>query len=467
MRQIVGIAPTSEVGDSELDRASFELALREQPDFIGAQAGSCDVGPLYLGADLTYTNPEWTKHDIEAMLVAARERDIPLIIGSAIGCGSDRQADFTAGVVREVAREQGLSFKLATIYAEQDKEYLREKLRAGRIRPLGRLEELDEERLDRTDRVTAMMGVEPLVEALRDGADVIIAGRCTDAAIFAALPILRGFDAGLAWHMGKILECACAAAEYQEGRTSEAESWGAMVADQSMVGIIREDHLVIAPAAPRMACTVTSVAAHSMYERQDPFVQPEPGGSLDLSGTQYEQLDDRSVKITGTRFEPQPYTVKLEGSARLGSRALAFVGVRDPLMIADLDDLSSSIERVAREVYGARCRGMAFHQYGRDAVMKELEPLRHAIPHEVGFAIETLAETQELAVEICEFALRVLGHMSYEGMKQTAGNIAYLGSQEVFVPVRDGVYEWSIEHVMELDSFDECFRTVMEEVTGR
>jgi len=38
-----------------------------------------------------------------------------------------------------------------------------------------------------------MMGVEPLQTALDAGADFVLAGRCSDPALFAALPILRGF----------------------------------------------------------------------------------------------------------------------------------------------------------------------------------------------------------------------------------------------------------------------------------
>ena len=38
--------------------------------------------------------------------------------------------------------------------------------------------------------------------------DVVIAGRAYDPAVFAALPILRGFDPALALHLGKVLECS-------------------------------------------------------------------------------------------------------------------------------------------------------------------------------------------------------------------------------------------------------------------
>ena len=57
-------------------------------------------------------------------------------------------------------------------------------------------------------RVVAMMGVEPLQEALKNDVDVVLAGRCSDAVIYAAKPVAEGVDPGLAWHLGKIIECA-------------------------------------------------------------------------------------------------------------------------------------------------------------------------------------------------------------------------------------------------------------------
>ena len=58
----------------------------------------------------------------------------------------------------------------------------------------------------------AQMGVEPFQRALKGGAQVVLGGRAYDPACFAALPIMQGFDEGLALHCGKILECAAIAA---------------------------------------------------------------------------------------------------------------------------------------------------------------------------------------------------------------------------------------------------------------
>jgi hypothetical protein len=61
------------------------------------------------------------------------------------------------------------------------------------------------------ERFVGVMGAEPSLRALESGADVVIAGRSSDTAIFAGLPMKYGFPAGLAWHAAKILECGAAA----------------------------------------------------------------------------------------------------------------------------------------------------------------------------------------------------------------------------------------------------------------
>ena len=52
------------------------------------------------------------------------------------------------------------------------------------------------------------MGHEPIIKALEEGAQLIIAGRSYDPSVFAAYPIMKGFDAGLAYHLEKYWNAA-------------------------------------------------------------------------------------------------------------------------------------------------------------------------------------------------------------------------------------------------------------------
>ena len=60
----------------------------------------------------------------------------------------------------------------------------------------------------------------PYIKLLDDGADVIVGGRSSDCAIFAAPAIRQGFPEGLAYFYGKVLKCASFCAEPYGGKES-------------------------------------------------------------------------------------------------------------------------------------------------------------------------------------------------------------------------------------------------------
>src|SRR5436189_289354 len=72
---------------------------------------------------------------------------------------------------------------------------------------------LTEDELDVTTRIVAMAGAHPFRELLAGQADVIIGGRSSDAAIFAACALHRGHSEALSYYLGKVLECASFCAE--------------------------------------------------------------------------------------------------------------------------------------------------------------------------------------------------------------------------------------------------------------
>src|SRR3546814_14118641 len=121
---------------------------------------------------------------------------------------------------------------------------MKDRLRRGKTRPLGPIDELTEAEIDRSHRVVAMMGAEPYQKALTDGAQVVIAGRSSDAALFAAIPLMRGCDPGLAWHLAKIIECA---AQVTDPRVGTA----------CVIGTIRDDHSMVEPGHPAQRHTPT------------------------------------------------------------------------------------------------------------------------------------------------------------------------------------------------------------------
>jgi hypothetical protein len=210
MEEIRILSATGVMGSGFVE-TSFEAGLALKPHFIGCDAGSTDPGPEYLGSGRTAFPMDAIRRDLRLMLIGARRLKIPLLIGSAGTGGNDIQLALVHNLVREIAAAENLSFRLALIHSEQDKTYLKKRLREGRIKPLAPAPRFDEQTIDRSEHIVGMMGAEPFVRALEAGADVVIAGRASDTAIFAAAPLMHGFPEGIAWHAAKILECGAAA----------------------------------------------------------------------------------------------------------------------------------------------------------------------------------------------------------------------------------------------------------------
>jgi len=83
-------------------------------------------------------------------------------------------------------------------------------------------------------------------------------------------------------------------------------------------------------------------------------------------------------------------------------------------------------------------------------VLGPTEPVRRTASHELGILIEAVAPTQAEANALLSVTRSTLLHYGYPGRISTAGNLAFPFSPSDF-PAGD-VYEFSVYHLMELDS---------------
>jgi hypothetical protein len=452
MRDSLSMMATTGLLGYGFGEESFRHGLEMDLDFIAADAGSMDPGPYYLGAGVPFVSRMAIKRDLGLMLEGALEKGIPMLIGSAGGGGSAPQVALVREVIEEIAEEREYHFKMAVIHADQSKVYLHEKLKAGKIEPLGPIDDVTPEIIEETHRVVAMMGVEPFQQALRDGAQVVLAGRATDASIYSAIPLMRGFEPGLVWHLSKIIECAGAVAVPKTGQ-------------DCMIGTLKADHFLVAPAHPDSRCTRMSVAAHTLYENPSPYHLEEPDGTVVTVDSTYEQTDERTVKVAGSRFESSNrYTVKLEGVRRAGFRTIFVAGARDPGLIAVIDDyLEICRGRVRQQLEALDIDEdqyrLNIHVYGRSGTMASREPIQDATPHEVGILAEVLADDEETSKTAMAKARLALLHTDFPGRKCISGNLAIPISPSD-IPVGE-TYEFNLWHIMEIDDPLEPFRIEM------
>ena len=411
--------------------SSFERAITFNPDMIGVDAGSTDAGPYRLGSGKPTVSFEAVKKDITPMLLAARKLGIPLIIGSAGGAGAKPHVDWVRSIIHRVAAKESLHFRLAVIYSDVDKKWLKEKLAAGDVKPLGPVPELTEAEIDASEHIVAVMGIRPYMEALDAGADVILAGRSNDPAIFASFAVYHGFSHALSFHLGKILECGAIAA--YPGTASDG-----------MLGFLKDDYFIVEPANEKRRCTRLSVAAHSLYEKSHPYLIPGPEGVLDLKNACFEQVDERRVKVSGASFHrADEVWIKLEGAKAVGYRCIAVCGVKDPVMMAERDEWTKATYEAALDYFGEVFK-LNFKFYGEE-----------------GLIIDIVADTQEKAKAVCSWVRSYLMHYHYRGRKSTSGNLALPFSPSE-IPV-GRVYQFNVHHLVRVENKD-IFKVELEEL---
>ncbi|MEZ5100221.1 MAG: acyclic terpene utilization AtuA family protein [Thermoleophilia bacterium] len=433
---------------------SLDAGLALAPHLLGVDSGSTDAGPFYLGAGASLVRPEQIERDLRPALVRAVRHRVPLVIGSAGFAGASANVDLLLGILRRIAREEGLAFRLAVIRTDVDPGTVVAALRAGLVEPMAGVPELTEEAVRASSNVVAQIGVEPIAAALARGADVVVCGRACDTAIYAALPIARGFDPGLALHMAKILECG-------------AQCAIPLAPNDSLLGILRRDHFLIRTLAEGRGVTAESVAAHTLYEQPDPLWLAEPEGRVDLSGAEFEEVDPRTVRVSGARLVPwdRPLRLKLEGARRVGARAFVLAGIADRDVIASLplieETVRGAVERNLPDRIRAAGYTLGFRVYGRDAVLGDTAPAGPP-PREVGVLIEAIADAQDDANAVCSLARSSFLHCPFPGRKTTAGNLAFPFSPS---DAEGGdVYEFSVYHLMQVDDQPALFPVELEEI---
>lgn len=443
------ISASGQVGYG-FDSDAFQRALEMNPDYIGCDAGSMDPGPFYLGHGVAFVSREAYKRDLKIMVVSGKRLKIPVVVGSCGGAGGEPHIRWSLDILKEIAAEEVLHLKVAIIHSEQDKEYLKQKLRENRITPLGPVKELTEETIEKSVRIVAMMGAEPMMKALKEGAEIILAGRASDSAIFAAPALLKNYPKASAWHLGKIIECGASVALPKIG-------------NDCMFGQLYPDENAFVVSTPNLkkTCPRIRVAAHTLYENPNPYYLHEPSGMLDTSACVYEQVDPSSVRVSRSRFVPaDKYTVKLEGVELAGYRTMTIGGIRDPILIhmidKYIDDLKQNVrKRVETVGLSGKRYDIIFRVYGKNGVMGEKEFIPEIRSQELAVIIDVVAETQETAHSILSLARHLLLHSDFEGRLCISGNIAFPYSPS---DIDTGpVYRFNVWHLLEPDDPYEPF----------
>ncbi|MEV4347691.1 acyclic terpene utilization AtuA family protein [Actinoplanes sp. NPDC049596] len=445
------LAPTGMLG-AGFPPETLTRGLELGADVIAVDGGSTDSGPYYLGSGTAKTAAAAVARDLRLLLRAAATAGIPLIVGSCGTSGTDSGVDWVAGLTRDILAEEGLNLRVATIYSEQRAADLKEHLGAGRVHPLPPAGELDAATLESCSHIVAMMGHEPIAEALAAGADVVLAGRATDTALAAAYPLMAGMPAGPTWHAAKIVECG--------GQCTTNPRAGGVLATIDATGF------TIEPLDPAVACTPTSVAAHMLYETVDPFSMREPAGTIEVGDATYRALDERRVRVEGSRFEPAAqHTLKLEGARVSGYETMSFTAIRDPHILGQITTWAALLRRMIGEwVTGTLGLDpgeyvVDIRLYGYDAVLEAIDPATGP-PREVGVMLLVNAADQATATAIAKLANPLMLHLPTPDMNYLP-SLAFATSPAE--TERGPAYEFVLNHVVDVESPTALFRIDLPE----
>jgi hypothetical protein len=247
---------------------------------------------------------------MRAVLVPCRERRIRIVTN--MGAANPVAA---AEKTRTIAKELGLTgLKIAAVTGDD----LLDAVRAGDFT----LEESGESVANLGNRIisaNAYLGAGPIIDALAQGADVVITGRVGDPALFLA-PLVHEFGwamddwerLGRGTLVGHLLECA-------------GQITGGYFADPGLkdvpslarlgfpIGVVAEDGTVeiTKVAGSGGQISLATCKEQMLYEVHDPsrYLQPDVVG--DFSGVEMEQVGPDRVRATGATGAPATGLLKV------------------------------------------------------------------------------------------------------------------------------------------------------------
>jgi len=170
----------------------------------------------------------------------------------------------------------------------------------------------------------AYLGAQALSQALEEGADVVVAGRVADSALFAA-PALQRLDQGSeglagAITVGHLLECSG-----QLSGGNFAPVGGAMLSAEGYAWLgfplaeVQSDgsaEIRLLDGAPGIL-TPETCTLQLFYEVHDPARYITPDVVLDFTGIRFEPVGHNRVRISGARGRGSPPTLKVAGFMEL------------------------------------------------------------------------------------------------------------------------------------------------------
>ena len=428
------------------DKEALERGLRKNPDIIAIDGGSTDSGPSYLGRGISKYSRESTKLEWKILMEARQKKNIPLLIGTAGTCGTNSSVDWFLDITKEIAKELNQTLKIVVIKCSQRKKDLLNSFQKGKITELPNAPKISEKTINDCTNVVALAGVEQIIEALKQSPDIIIAGRTTDTAVIAALPIMKGITPGIAWHGAKIAEC------------------GALCTTDPLSGVVlvefQKDNFTIEAMAENAMATPRTISAHMLYENSDPYLLYEPGGALNVLNAKYTAINKKKVMVSGAQWvNSKDYTVKLEGTVQTGFQNVLITILRKNRYVKNSETWIVEVTKLAEKNIQNKLHlkksdySIENRLIGKNASFGELET--SITEHfEIGIMTLVTAKTQETTDEVSRILNPILLHHPLTDCEELPTFAFPFSPADIS---RGPIYEFCLNHVLSLKNPMEVF----------
>ena len=434
------------------DLEALNNGVKNNPDIISIDGGSTDSGPYSLGSGTSKYSRAAIKAEWKSLMIAREKANVPLVIGSCGTCGTNGMVDWMENITIELAEELNQNIKIAKLYCQQEKNFIKKKFQLSKIFPLNPAPMLNDQLIEEMTNIVALAGAEQIQECINTGAEIILAGRTTDTAIISALPLMKGANPGSSWHGAKVAEC------------------GALCTTNPTSGVVMVEFdktgFTVEPMSKNASCTSETVAAHMLYENADPYILHEPGGYMDVTFSNYYNIDKKKVRVEGAKWHSsKQYSVKLEGAKIAGYQASLLVLLRDKNYVENVKKWTDKLSKFLKKEINERMAidtseySMEFRHIGLNATLGELEKNIRS-PVEVG-VLCLITSKNQISTEIAKLINPFLLHFPLSSNEELP-TFAF-----PFSPVhsdRGCVYEFALNHILELDNPMDAFQIEISEV---
>lgn len=274
----------------------------------------------------------------------------------------------------------------------------------------------------------AYLGAEPIVEALKAGAQIVVTGRVADPSIFMA-PMMYEFGwdpldharVGAGNGIGHLLECG---AQVTGGYFSDPgfkdvpEPWNFAfpIAEVEANG----DVVITKVSGSGGAVTLQTVKEQMLYEVHDPANYITPDVVVDFTTAKLEQVGPDRVRVTGLSGKPRTPTLKVSIGCTEG-----FIG-EDMFFYAGPGALRRA--QLAKKVLEERFKivklqaeDMRVDFLGINAIHGDATPADAPEPYEIAVRVAARTETREEAAKVG----REVDGMAVSGIAHTGKRVPH------------------------------------------